>query len=499
MSTIQPLAARACPHCDSEGTLYMDGERLKCRACGYVEPHAKHEVEPPPTEAPKPHKKFTPSYAIMYQGELELWARAAFDSGQDSIRQDNYPEAIRNFKRALDTEPDFIDAHLWIARLTEDPAEKRDHLTSVLALDPNNQEALRELLVLDGRLTPEAAERARQMADPEHRTATDPVEAHSTALKCPVCGGDLTVDDANGRVVCKFCGYTGIHTPSKQVREESLAIAMLQRKGKSVQWQVGERLLHCNSCGAERTIPATKLSSRCPFCGSNQVIEQDTLGSFQQPDGLVSFTVSRDEAAKAIKEKLGGWSERVKGWFDNNKVEKAALDGLYLPFWVFDAFVDVTKTIIDNRTRQGQGRTAPVNPYTRTSIPEMVHNLPVCAVTSPPRNLTIQLGRYDLDAMVAYEPNLLAKYAAQLYSLDFDKASLDAREVIGKQMREKYSEHHDSEVKVNVFSGVKQMDFQLVLLPVWVATLVEADGDVRPALVNGQSGAVVLGKAEKRK
>jgi hypothetical protein len=38
---------------------------------------------------------------------------------------------------------------------------------------------------------------------------------------------------------------------------------------------------------------------------------------------------------------------------------------------------------------------------------------------------------------------------------------------------------------------------RLVLLPVWVGTLVEADGDVRTALVNGQSGRVALGKAEK--
>ena len=44
---------------------------------------------------------------------------------------------------------------------------------------------------------------------------------------------------------------------------------------------------------------------------------------------------------------------------------------------------------------------------------------------------------------------------------------------------------------------VRQMSFTLLLMPVWVITLFERDGDVRPALVNGQTGKVALGKAIK--
>ncbi len=41
------------------------------------------------------------------------------------------------------------------------------------------------------------------------------------------------------------------------------------------------------------------------------------------------------------------------------------------------------------------------------------------------------------------------------------------------------------------------MSFRLLLLPVWIATLSEVDGDTRPALVNGQTVRVVLGSARK--
>jgi DNA-directed RNA polymerase subunit M/transcription elongation factor TFIIS len=476
----------------------MDAGALKCRLCGYTEPLANPNVastEPTPVA---PRRKLKPSYAITHRGEIDKWAQAAFDTGQDCIRQEKWDEAIRAFQRALDNQPDFIDAHLWIARISEDPAVQRDHLTTLLAYDPNHIEAIRELMVLDGKLTPEEAERAERGDDPQRREVGAPVGMDTTVLRCPVCGGDLTVDDANGRVLCKFCGYSEKRALSKQVREESLTMAMLERKAQPVQWVIGERLLHCNNCGAERTIPATKLSARCPFCGSNHVIERDALGSFQQPDGLVPFAISRQAAEAAIKEKLSGWTERIKGWFDNNKVSRATLEGCYLPFWVFDAIVDVTRTVIDKRPPTRQGRVENINPYTRDIIPEMVNNLPICAVTSPPPDVTSKLGRFDMEAMVVYQPDLLAKYPAGLYNLDFDKASLEARDRVGKLLREKYAQRSSDEVQVNIFSGVKHMSFQLALLPVWVGTLVEEDGDVRLALVNGQTGAVALGRSEKR-
>jgi hypothetical protein len=68
-------------------------------------------------------------------------------------------------------------------------------------------------------------------------------------------------------------------------------------------------------------------------------------------------------------------------------------------------------------------------------------------------------------------------------------------------MREKHGRKDtgDEKVEITIFSAVRDMNFRLLLLPVWVATLTEEDGDLRTALVNGQTGRVVLGKAEKKK
>lgn len=493
MHGIRPLAPTECPHCGAKDTLYIENRGIRCRLCGY-----QQKTEPGRSEKPAaPPRRFKASYSITHRGELDPWARAAYDTGQDHIRREDYTGALKAFYRALEYQSDFIDAHFWVALLEADPAIKRDHLTTILAHDPNHIEALRELMVLDGRMSPEEAARTHHHDEPQEQAVGMAVGAQTTALKCPVCAGDLTVSADLKRVECRYCGHSAPHTAPQANAGNSLAAALLERKAQPVRWIIGERLLHCNNCGAERTIPATKLSMRCMFCGSNHVIEQDALASFQQPEGLVPFRVSQEAAAEALQSRLAGWGERIKGWFDNNKVAHSSIEGVYLPFWVFDAFVDVTQTTVDKR--MSQGRSGPVRPITRVNIAELVNNIPVCAVKSPPRSLTAKLGRYDLQARTAYRPELLAKFPAELYSIDFDKASLQAREVIGKAMREKYGQAMSSEVEVSVFSGVKQMSFSLLLLPVWIATLIEQDGDVRLALVNGQTGQVALGSAQKRK
>src|SRR2546423_2188463 len=47
------------------------------------------------------------------------------------------------------------EVNLWLSRVNDDPAKKREYLETVLAMDPTNAEARRDLAILDGRLKPE--------------------------------------------------------------------------------------------------------------------------------------------------------------------------------------------------------------------------------------------------------------------------------------------------------------------------------------------------------
>lgn len=487
---------QTCPKCNGTMTLDTISSVYRCPDC-------KHFIQKPyesleEAEARIRAKGPRPPVRLTHRGEVERRAMVLFENGHDYLWRENAAAAIEQFKRAIEIQPNFADPHLWIAKLTDDETVKRHHLDIILANDMGHPEALRMMMVLNGRLTPEQAAQTYHAESPELRRVDSPVGTKVKALLCPICGGHLTVDDDSKRVYCRFCGHEEALKEDATVGGDVLGMALLERKTQRVKWVIGEHLLHCNQCGAERTI-ARKMSLVCPFCGSNNVIEQDALKTFEQPDGLVPFEVSEERAKAAIQERLKTLGERLYMVFDGNKVARATIEGVYLPFWVFDMLLEVSVTTVDKRVYDKDprwiqfGNTA----YNNVKTMDGINGMPICAVKSPPPELTRELGEYDLDTMLPYEPKLLARYPAELYDIDFDDASLEARGRASEQMRNEQLAYKDPQVEMNVSTSVIQMSFSLVLMPVWVATLIERDGDLRTALVNGQNGRVALGKARK--
>lgn len=506
--TIRPLAPRICPQCASEHTFVILENRIECRHCGYAlrkddgQPLKLADAAPPVVPPLRMRQPLTASYRISNADEVNPWAKAAFSTAQDCVHRQDWAGALEAFLRALEHQPDFIDAHLWIARIDEDTEKRRGHLTTLLAYQPDHLEAIRELMLLDGRLSAEAAA-IDEHAQPQRVRAGGAVGTHIQTIRCPSCGSlRLEPDPISGLMVCAACGQSQRPAASEGSSASMLTQALLERRAQPVQWVIGERLLACQGCGAQRTIPARKLSGECPFCGSNQVIERDVLGSFQQPDYLVPFAIKRQQAVEAIRERLETWTERFQGWFNNNRMARQQIDGVYMPFWLFDASVQVRRTILQNTQSQGENRprmqrASMQQAYQTYVTPDAVYNVLVCAVEPPPLALSRRLGKFPLERRVPYEPKLLARFPAELYTIDFDQASLEARSQVAQTLRERHSGGGTSDQTVNVFPSVTQMSFQLVLLPVWVVTIHEEDGDIRPALVNGQTGQVVLGRSRR--
>ncbi|MBI1277339.1 MAG: hypothetical protein GC179_04350 [Anaerolineaceae bacterium] len=488
-----------CPTCGTRMRFDLQTTSVSCPNCGYSPSTGIDE-----RAAQIRSKGQRPNVAIRNVDQIQARALSLFNTAQDHLFNGDKKAAIDSLQDALDIQPDLADAHLWIAKISDDETIKRDHLSSILAVDASDAEATRMMLVLNGRLTADQAEKGEKSSGPVIKQSDEAIETTIAGTRCPKCKGNLTTNDITGRVECGFCGYVEGQGERNTSNGDSLLAALLERRAQPVKWVIGERLLHCKNCGAERAIPATQLSTRCPFCGSNQVIEQDALNSFDQPEGIIPFKVTREEASSLIKEQLKSVSERIKGWFDNNKIASATLNGYYLPFWMFDATVEVTRTRIQTQpTNRGYGYTrtmTPVDPYVQTKYNEIFGDLEVCGVQSPSKELTRGLGDYHTSELLDYSPNLLAKYPAQIYTQDFDEAALEARSQISAAMRYKYSRREvmeDEKVSINVFTNIQQMSFRLILAPVWIAHLIEQDKDHRTALVNGQTGQVVLGKSEK--
>jgi hypothetical protein len=501
-------APETCPNCDApRSSLYIaEDRRLTCRLCGHKVSRIKPLTKPEPdSSAEKPSRiaKLKPpekqtvtpgkvprrtnhpvTEGITHSEPLSHWATARYSTALQLVREKKYDEALQAFFRVLDEDRNFLDVHLWIARLTEDAAQRREHLSVVLAQQPVHLEAVREMMLLNGQLTEEEAARsADSYYQPGVESPDVPVSVQAQQVKCRVCGGEMTTSEDGKESYCAFCGHREPLTRQADYGLKSVMMAMVKRRGQETVWAVGEHLLQCKSCGAERTLPAQHLATRCPFCGSKYVIETDALNSFQQPDGVLPFTLSRDQAEEAI---------------DTARAKHIDLEGIYVPCWLFDAALQVNRTIVDRSSQRDPfGKPHANLAYRQETLSDMAHDVPVYAVKSPSPRLLDALGRSDYDSVVPYESGLLATHTALIYAIDFDKASLMVRDKISALMREQHSEDMNQDTQVTVSSLVQQMFYRLVLIPVWVATITEEDGDLRPCLVHGQTGKVARGKARK--
>ncbi len=483
-----------CPKCGQQMMLDFKTDQVRCQHCGYIRPDEISGLESKES-AVKAHG-VAPAVQLTYKGTINPNALAAFNSGQDALFNGDKSGALQSFRRAADYMPDWTDAHLWIVKVADDEQTKRDELSIVLAEMPNNLEALRLLMVLNGRLTPEQAAHTYHDNDPRLQKVTA-LDAKATDLICPTCGGDLTINNQTGRVECRSCGYSA--PQAKQPTDASgdlLSMALLERKAQPIRWNVGQRLIQCQQCGAEQTIPAGQMSQRCRFCGANAVLVSDAIDSFTQPEELIPFRLNAAQAEESISHALQGVGERLMGLFGHHQIERQVVEGVYLPFWVFDAMIEVT-----------QVKTVSGIDQDRATMIDMQQNIAACAVKSPGRELTSQLGNYDFSTAVHYEPKWLASYPAQLYRIDFDEASLDAHAQAAEAMKHKYAhrmeevqdfQHNRNPEIIFVYPQVQSMTFRLVLLPVWIATLTIAGGQERLAVVNGQTGKAALGQPHRQ-
>jgi len=319
-----------------------------------------------------------------------------------------------------------------------------------------------------------------------------PVEAESVIEACPVCGGALRFDPALGGLACYHCGHRPGASPGRGApgAYTRLDHALLRRRfGFTRAWQIGARVLVCQNCAAPSVIWAAQLSTVCPFCDSAHILVQDAVGSFDQPDALLPFRLDRAAAARAIHAALDPVL-RVR-------VERGDVQGVYLPFWVFEGLATVL---------------LPVAPAPRVPVRGGVFAVSAVLVSgarSPGQDVLEALLPYDLDALTGYDARYLALWPARLYEDDVIQASLAARAflkhagrgaALGRRLppvalaRTDHNAYHapGGPLWEQIRVEIEGLSYRLILLPVWFAALHLSGGGYLPAYVNGQTGEVVI-------
>ncbi len=386
------------------------------------------------------------------------------------VRSGDYETARRYLQRALDIADDLdtkMRANYFMAVISSEPAEKRNYLENVLAIDPVHPEARRELALLDGRLKPS------DIVDPDNLPAqsTDPQNVRANRFTCPKCGGKM-VFDGDGSLTCEYCSRNETLENAPPEAEKDFIVAMATGQGHRK--PVAVQIFHCQGCGAEFILPPKVISKDCSYCGSPHVISQGSR-ELLEPDAIIPMALDQRQAAR-----------QLVNWVEKNKIEPSskvqAPRGIYLPVWTFDIGGNVPwhgMVERDDRLVKVSG------------IQPVFHNdLPIPAASHLPTLMEKLLPEFHFPSAATYNPRYLSGWPAEVYEFSMSDASLKARQKAVSRLRRDIKIQHRGVMNLSYStSGIFVQSFKLVLAPIWL-TEVPYEGQTLPVVINGSSGQV---------
>ena len=164
-----------------------------------------------------------------------------------------------------------------------------------------------------------------------------------TNYKCPACGGPLHFSNESQDMACDYCDshYTvaEIEAGYAQQNEQAAAAAQVQLEPGELWGENGEniRVYRCPSCGAELICDTVTAATSCPYCGNPSVVPGQ-LDGVLRPDLVIPFRLDREAALAALRKHYGKKRLLPRAFSAENHIEE--IQGVYVPFWLFDAELD---------------------------------------------------------------------------------------------------------------------------------------------------------------
>lgn len=307
----------------------------------------------------------------------------------------------------------------------------------------------------------------------------------------------------NGALTCDHCGHSDQISAgpwiSGTLRELDFDTAMAEALPSA---EIEEtRVSTCPNCAAQVEFDPDTHATECPFCAT-PVVADTGIHRQIKPKGVLPFAQEERQAHKAMSDWLG------RLWFAPNGLQDYArkgrkMQGIYVPYWTFDADTKsaysgqrgtvyyVTETSqVDGKTVSRQVAKVRWRPASGR-VARFFDDVLVLAAKSLPRRYTEALEPWDLSAMEPYQPQFLAGFRAEAYSVDLEDGYGAARvkmdRVIERDVR--FDIGGDRQRIHNIETVISDVTFKHVLLPVWLAAY-KYRGKTYRFVVNGQSGRV---------
>lgn len=312
-----------------------------------------------------------------------------------------------------------------------------------------------------------------------------------TDLICPNCGNSQHIDRASARSVTRALG--------------ELDLARGLQNDLPETWVEEIRTSSCPNCGALVEFDGAVHAMDCPFCASPVVADTGTHRQIK-PQALAPFLLTEARAHDALTAWLGSL------WFAPSSLleytrKGRAMTGIYVPFWTFDADTHSryrgqrgdhyyeTRTVtvrVNGRSeqRQEQVRRTSWSPASGT-VSRGFDDVIVIASKGLPHRLGDELTPWDLGALEPYNPDYIAGFRSEGYTINLADGHQMGRAKIDATIRQEVlRDIGGDEQRIDAISTDYGTEtFKHIMLPIWMAAY-KYNGKSFRFLVNGQTAEV---------
>lgn len=336
-----------------------------------------------------------------------------------------------------------------------------------------------------------------------------------TNYQCPACTGPLHFVGASGKLECDYCGSSfevaEIEALYAEKEEKAAAVTEAERQKEQQQaagneWDTsgldddwgneieGMKVYSCPSCGAELICEETTAATSCPYCGNPTVVPGQFSGALR-PDYVIPFRLDKEQALSILKKHYRGKFFMPNEFKKKDTVDK--IQGVYVPFWLFDGEAEGMVEFHGERSRVTRQRDVEI---TRTDHYRLLRGgslsfekVPVDASTKMPDDYMDSIEPYDYTELKPFSTAYLPGFLADKYDVSVDDGMVRA------DLRCQKSLEQELEARINGYTSVSPVRRNIrlnkgkvhyALLPVW---LLNVNWQEKPYLfaINGQNGKIV--------
>ncbi len=328
-------------------------------------------------------------------------------------------------------------------------------------------------------------------------------EIKNTAIKksCADCGAALAFKPGSTQLECAYCGYEEFIEQSKTSFEELELTHYLKVVGDNAFTDKID-LIKCKSCGSNQHVQERFKSLSCVYCNEPLMVEDVHKEGWIMPGAVLPFQIDKTQSRQLFFK----WINSL--WFVPNKLKKAVLDpeklqGLYVPFWTFDANLSAlykgmrgdyyyeTRTVKTSKgTKRQQVRKTSWSSASG-SVKGFVDDILVSATVERKNQIPKRIYGWDLKKLQPFHQQFLNGFVTEKYTVSLKeghKASFkQAKQIAHRWIRQDIG--GDTQQIHQAAITLEDESFKHILLPVYRSSY-RYNGKLYSFFINGENGKI---------